>query len=59
VFLIGINASENLYSLVEKVKVNGLMSCAYPKHLSTLLPQAENLEDIDALLPWLVKLLES
>ncbi len=52
----GANASANLYSLVETAKVNGLEPYAYLKHVFTLLPQAENLEDIDALLPWSVTL---
>jgi transposase len=55
----GANASASLYSLVETAKVNGLEPYAYLKHLFTLLPQAESLEDIDALLPWSVELLES
>ena len=48
----GARASANLYSLIETAKANGLEPYAYLKKLFTLLPQAENLKDIDALLPW-------
>jgi transposase len=48
----GARASANLYSLIETAKANGLEPYAYLKKLFTLLPQAECLKDIDALLPW-------
>ncbi len=51
----GACASANLYSLIETAKSNGLEPYAYLKQVFTLLPQAESLEDIDALLPWHVK----
>ncbi len=48
----GAYASANLYSLIETAKVNDLEPYAYLKKAFTLLPQAETLEDVDALLPW-------
>lgn len=48
----GARASANLYSLIETAKANNLEPYAYLKQIYTLLPQAETLEDIDALLPW-------
>jgi transposase len=52
----GATASARLYSLVETAKANGLEPYAYLKHVFTLLPQANTLEDIEALLPWNVAL---
>jgi len=48
----GATASANLYSLVEIVKANGIEPSVYLKTVFTLLPQAETLEDVEALLPW-------
>lgn len=48
----GAKASANLYSLVESAKANDLEPSAYLKTVFTLLPQAETVEDIEALLPW-------
>ena len=48
----GAKASANLYSLVESAKANSLEPSAYLKTVFTLLPQAETVEDIEALLPW-------
>lgn len=48
----GAKASANLYSLVESAKANNLEPSAYLKTVFTLLPQAETIEDIEALLPW-------
>jgi len=48
----GAKASANLYSLVETAKANGHEPCAYLRHVLTDLPQAQSLEDIEALLPW-------
>jgi transposase len=48
----GARASANLYSLIETAKANDLEPYAYLKQIYTSLPQAETLEDIDALLPW-------
>ena len=44
-------ASANLYSLIETVKANGLEPYAYLRHLFTELPKAETVETIEALLP--------
>jgi len=48
----GAKASANLYSLVERAKANDLEPSSYLKTVFTLLPQAETVEDIEALLPW-------
>lgn len=47
----GVNASANLYSLIETAKANGLEPYAYLRHLFTELPRAETVEAIEALLP--------
>jgi hypothetical protein len=47
----GVNASANLYSLIETAKANGLEPYVYLRHLFTELPQAETVEAIEALLP--------
>jgi len=47
----GAKASARLYSLVETAKVNGLEPYTYLRHVFTDLPQAQTLEDIEALLP--------
>jgi transposase len=51
----GATASANLYSLIETAKLNGLEPYAYLKKVFTDLPNAETLEQVDALLPWNVK----
>ena len=48
----GVTASANLYSLIETAKSNGLEPYAYLKHVLTKLPNAQNLDEIDRLLPW-------
>ena len=48
----GANASANLYSLIETAKANSLEPYAYLRKVFTDLPNAETIEDIDALLPW-------
>ncbi len=48
----GAKASANLYSLVESAKANSLEPSAYLKAIFTLLPQAETVDYIEALLPW-------
>ena len=48
----GTKACANLYSLVESAKVNNLEPSAYLKAIFKLLPQAETVDDIEALLPW-------
>lgn len=47
----GVNASANLYSLIETAKANGLEPYAYLRHVFTELPKAEIVEAIEALLP--------
>ena len=44
-------ASANLYSLIETAKANGLEPYAYLRHLFTELPKAETVEAIENLLP--------
>lgn len=48
----GAMASANLYSLIETAKANGLEPHAYLTRLFTELPNANTLEDIEALLPF-------
>jgi len=52
----GATASARLYGLVETAKANGLEPFAYLRQVFTLLPQANTLEDIEALLPWNIAL---
>jgi transposase len=52
---LGVLASANLYSLIETAKANNVACYAYLKKVLTLLPQAETIDDVDALLPWHVK----
>ncbi len=47
----GVNASANLYSLVETAKAHGLEPYAYLREVFTKLPGATTVEDIEALLP--------
>ncbi len=47
----GVNASANLYSLIETAKVNGLEPYAYLRFLFTELPKAQTVDAIEALLP--------
>ena len=47
----GAKASANVYSLVASAKLNGLNPYLYLKHILTELPQANTLEDIEAVLP--------
>lgn len=48
----GVNASANLYSLIETAKANGLEPYAYLRQVYELLPRADSVEAIEALLPW-------
>lgn len=48
----GVNASANLYSLIETAKTNGLEPYAYLRNVYTQLPRATTIEEIEALLPW-------
>ena len=47
----GASASANLYSVIETAKANGIDPCAYLKQVFAQLPQAQNINDIAALLP--------
>jgi len=48
----GTKSNANLYSLIETAKANGLEPYAYLKTVFTVLPQAQSVEDIEALLPF-------
>jgi transposase len=48
----GVNASANLYSLIETAKANGLEPYRYLRDVFTRLPQAKAVEDFEELLPW-------
>jgi transposase len=48
----GADASANLYSLIETAKVSGLEPHAYLTKVFTDLPNAQTVEEIEALLPW-------
>ncbi len=47
----GVEASANLYSLIETAKANRLEPYAYLRHLFAELPQATSVEEIEKLLP--------
>jgi len=47
----GARASANLYSLIESAKGRGLEPYAYLRQVFTALPNAETIDDVDALLP--------
>jgi transposase len=51
----GVKASANLYSLVETAKANGLEPYGYLRQVFTTLPRAATVEDIESLLPWVLK----
>ena len=48
----GVNASANLYSLIETAKANGLEPYAYLRYLFSTLPNATSVDDIERLLPF-------
>lgn len=48
----GADASANLYSLIETAKANGLEPSVYLAKVFTDLPNAQTVEEIEALLPW-------
>lgn len=48
----GAKASANLYSLIETAKANGLEPYQYLRKVFDKLPGANNVADIEALLPW-------
>ena len=47
----GAKSSANLYSLIETARANGLDPYGYLRRVFTDLPNAETVEDIEALLP--------
>lgn len=48
----GATSSANLYRLIETAKANGLEPYAYLRPVFTDLPNAQTVEEIEALLPW-------
>ncbi|WP_165679783.1 IS66 family transposase, partial [Metapseudomonas otitidis] len=48
----GARASAQLYSLLETAKANGQEPYAWLRHVLERLPQANSVEDYEALLPW-------
>lgn len=52
----GAKASANIYSIIETAKANGLAMQDYLQKILTDLPNCETVEEIEALLPWNVKL---
>ena len=52
----GAHASATCYSLIETAKANGLEPFKYIHHVLSKIGTAETVEDIEALLPWNVKL---
>ena len=48
----GARASENLYSLIQMAKLNGLNPYDYLKQIFSELPNANTVEEIEKLLPW-------
>ncbi len=53
----GANASANLYSLIETAKANGIEPYQYLRRVFAGLPNAKTVEDVEALLPYRVKLI--
>lgn len=51
----GAKASANLYSLIETAKANGLEPYAYLRRVFTELPNAQNYNDVEKLLPSYIK----
>ncbi len=52
----GAKSSAAIYSIIETAKANQLEPYEYLKHLLTELPKATTAEELDALLPWNIKL---
>jgi len=48
----GAKSSANLYGLIETAKANGLEPYAYLRYVFKALPQANTVDEIEALLPW-------
>ena len=52
----GAIASATIYSLIETARANGLEPYAYLRHVLAHIATADTLEQIEALLPWHVRL---
>lgn len=55
----GARASATVYSLIETARANGLETYAYLRHVLTHIAAADTVEQIEALLPWNVRLVDS
>jgi transposase/uncharacterized coiled-coil protein SlyX len=55
----GAKASATVYSLIETAKANGLEPYAYLRQVLQHIGAAETLEDIEALLPWCIRLTDN
>lgn len=55
----GVNASANLYSIIETAKAHGLEPYAYLRQVFTALPLASTVEEIEALLPGNINIQQS
>jgi transposase len=51
----GVKASANLYGLIETCKANNLEPYAYLRKIFTDLPKAQTIEDLEALLPTVIR----
>ncbi|WP_284284870.1 transposase domain-containing protein, partial [Marinibactrum halimedae] len=51
----GAKASANLYSLIETAKANGLNPYEYLQNIFKELPNVNDVEQVEALLPWNIK----
>ena len=51
----GADVSANLYSLIETAKAKGVEPSVYLATVFTDLPNANTIDDIEALLPWNLK----
>ena len=51
----GVKASANLYSLIETAKAAGLEPYAYLRKIFTDLPRAQTIDDLEALLPTVIR----
>lgn len=52
----GAKASAILYSVIETAKANGLNPMKYVEHLLTEIPRRDSGDDLENLMPWVVKL---
>jgi len=55
----GAKASAIIYSLIETAKANGLEPYAYLRHVLQYIGAADTVEQIEALLPWLIRLTDN